>query len=182
MRARPQENFFLSISPQRVRSMSQRLQSLHQRFQVPVLDELHDVLGQSFHARRWRASSPAGTRRLSSSNRPRSAAAWQATQSLSVARRASRVVDPWWQPPQSGYRHLDQVADWNLAVMAAVGEALQFGELPIMLGGDHCLAIGSITAVARHCREHGTVDGAPLGKDGAVPPRPRHRDPSPGTS
>ena len=24
-----------------------------------------------------------------------------------------------------------------------------------MLGGDHCLAIGSITAVARHCRETG---------------------------
>ncbi|HEX5757281.1 MAG TPA: arginase [Arenimonas sp.] len=60
-----------------------------------------------------------------------------------------------WQPPQAGYRHLDQVADWNLAVMAAVGEALQFGELPIMLGGDHCLAIGSITAVAKHCREQG---------------------------
>lgn len=60
-----------------------------------------------------------------------------------------------WQPPREGYRHLDQVADWNLAVMAAVGEALQFGELPILLGGDHCLAIGSITAVARHCRDTG---------------------------
>lgn len=60
-----------------------------------------------------------------------------------------------WEAPVEGYRHLDQVADWNLSVMAAVGEALQFGELPIMLGGDHCLAIGSITAVARHCRDHG---------------------------
>jgi arginase len=29
------------------------------------------------------------------------------------------------------------------------------GELPVMLGGDHCLGIGSITAVARHCRETG---------------------------
>ena len=29
------------------------------------------------------------------------------------------------------------------------------GRLPILLGGDHCLAIGSISAVARHCREHG---------------------------
>jgi arginase len=27
--------------------------------------------------------------------------------------------------------------------------------MPIMLGGDHCLAIGSISAVARHCREKG---------------------------
>ena len=30
---------------------------------------------------------------------------------------------------------------------------LQLGRLPILLGGDHCLAIGSISAVARHCRE-----------------------------
>ena len=27
------------------------------------------------------------------------------------------------------------------------------GRLPILLGGDHCLGIGSISAVARHCRE-----------------------------
>jgi arginase len=32
---------------------------------------------------------------------------------------------------------------------------LQCGHLPILLGGDHCLAIGSISAVARHCREQG---------------------------
>src|SRR5690606_39995146 len=29
------------------------------------------------------------------------------------------------------------------------------GRLPIMVGGDHCLGIGSITAVARHCRDTG---------------------------
>jgi arginase len=29
------------------------------------------------------------------------------------------------------------------------------GRLPILLGGDHCLAIGSISAVARHCRAAG---------------------------
>jgi arginase len=29
------------------------------------------------------------------------------------------------------------------------------GRLPILLGGDHCLSIGSISAVARHCREQG---------------------------
>jgi arginase len=31
---------------------------------------------------------------------------------------------------------------------------LQANRLPVMLGGDHCLAIGSISAVARHCREN----------------------------
>ncbi len=60
-----------------------------------------------------------------------------------------------WQPPVDGYRHLDQVVAWNRAVMEAVGAELREGRLPIMLGGDHCLGIGSITAVARHCRDTG---------------------------
>ncbi|HZH43331.1 MAG TPA: arginase [Lysobacter sp.] len=60
-----------------------------------------------------------------------------------------------WQPPVSGYRHLQQVAEWNHALMEAVLAELQAGRAPIMLGGDHCLGIGSITAVARHCRATG---------------------------
>lgn len=60
-----------------------------------------------------------------------------------------------WQPPVDGYRHLDGVVAWNRAVMDASGAELRAGRMPVMLGGDHCLAIGSITAVARHCREQG---------------------------
>ncbi len=60
-----------------------------------------------------------------------------------------------WLPPVDGYRHLDEVVAWNRAVMDAVGSELRDGRLPIMLGGDHCLGIGSITAVARHCRDAG---------------------------
>jgi len=37
----------------------------------------------------------------------------------------------------------------------AVYAELQHGRLPIVLGGDHCLGIGSISAVARHCRDAG---------------------------
>jgi arginase len=44
---------------------------------------------------------------------------------------------------------------WNQLVHDAVLAELAQGRLPIMLGGDHCLAIGSISAVARHCRQHG---------------------------
>jgi arginase len=40
-------------------------------------------------------------------------------------------------------------------VMDAVYASLKAGELPILLGGDHCLGVGSITAVARYCRERG---------------------------
>ena len=60
-----------------------------------------------------------------------------------------------WQPPVEGYRHLQEVVAWNRALMDAVGAELAQGRLPIMMGGDHCLGIGSITAVARHCRETG---------------------------
>jgi arginase len=59
------------------------------------------------------------------------------------------------QPPDEGYRHLAQVTTWNKRVFEAVSEALDDGRLPIMLGGDHCLAIGSIGAVSAHCRRVG---------------------------
>ena len=60
-----------------------------------------------------------------------------------------------WQPPADGYRHLEQVVAWNGALMEASLRELRDGRMPVMLGGDHCLAIGSITAVARHCQEAG---------------------------
>jgi arginase len=60
-----------------------------------------------------------------------------------------------WQPPVDGYRHLAEVAEWNRLTHEAVLAELGAGRLPIMLGGDHCLGIGSISAVARHCRAQG---------------------------
>ena len=60
-----------------------------------------------------------------------------------------------WLPPVDGYRHLDEVVAWNQAVHGAVYAELQLGRLPILLGGDHSLGIGSISAVARHCRDTG---------------------------
>jgi arginase len=60
-----------------------------------------------------------------------------------------------WLPPTNGYRHLREVVAWNQAVHEAMLAELQRGQLPILLGGDHCLGIGSISAVARHCRAVG---------------------------
>ncbi|HET8819000.1 MAG TPA: arginase [Xanthomonadaceae bacterium] len=60
-----------------------------------------------------------------------------------------------WTGPVEGYRHLQQVVDWNRAVMDAVAAELDGGRMPVLMGGDHCLAIGSITAVANHCRKAG---------------------------
>jgi len=55
----------------------------------------------------------------------------------------------------NGFRHLDEVVTWNQAVYQAVYAELNKGRLPLMMGGDHSLAVGSISAVARHCREQG---------------------------
>jgi arginase len=60
-----------------------------------------------------------------------------------------------WQPPRAGYRHLAEVVRWNELVHESFYGQLRLGRLPILLGGDHCLSIGSISAVARHCREQG---------------------------
>jgi len=57
--------------------------------------------------------------------------------------------------PHDGYRHLDEVIAWNRVVHDAVARSLAQDQLPILLGGDHSLAIGSISAVARHCRAVG---------------------------
>ena len=60
-----------------------------------------------------------------------------------------------WQAPVAGYRHLHEVAAWNASVFEAVAAELAAGRIPLLMGGDHCLAIGSIAAVARHCRAQG---------------------------
>ena len=60
-----------------------------------------------------------------------------------------------WAAAVNGFRHLDEVVRWNRLLHEAAYAELLSGRMPIMLGGDHCLAIGSISAVARHCRESG---------------------------
>lgn len=79
-----------------------------------------------------------------------------ASHGLDVADRGnlSGPANPW-LPPVDGYRHLDEVVQWNRSLHEAVYAELGLGRMPIVLGGDHCLGIGSISAVARHCRETG---------------------------
>lgn len=60
-----------------------------------------------------------------------------------------------WQKPVDGFRHLTEVVAWNREVYEASTDVLERGRMPILLGGDHCLAIGSIGAVARYCERVG---------------------------
>ena len=59
------------------------------------------------------------------------------------------------QPPRQGYRHLPECVQWSRAAHHEVSEALRTGAVPLLMGGDHSLAIGSISAVAAHCRAKG---------------------------
>jgi arginase len=54
-----------------------------------------------------------------------------------------------------GPHHLDEVIAWNRAVFDAVDLCLSQGDLPVLMGGDHGLAVGSISAIARHCHRQG---------------------------
>ncbi len=58
-------------------------------------------------------------------------------------------------PAAEGLRNLPEAVAWNEVTHDAVLSQLEAGRLPIMLGGDHMLAAGSISAVARHCRAQG---------------------------
>lgn len=50
---------------------------------------------------------------------------------------------------------LDEVVAWNRRVFEAVSATLARGQFPLLMGGDHALAVGSISAVAAHCRAQG---------------------------
>ncbi len=51
--------------------------------------------------------------------------------------------------------HLQACRDWCQLVNGAVAQSLADGALPLMLGGDHHLAMGSIPAVWAHCQAQG---------------------------
>ncbi|MEZ5741594.1 MAG: arginase [Burkholderiaceae bacterium] len=59
------------------------------------------------------------------------------------------------QPPCEGIRHLAEGIAWNQTLHDAMLAQLQAARLPIVLGGDHSLGIGSVSAVVRHCRDRG---------------------------
>ena len=53
----------------------------------------------------------------------------------------------------SAGRHVNEVRQWCDALEARTYDVLADGELPIIMGGDHSLSMGSIKAAARHCAE-----------------------------
>ena len=56
---------------------------------------------------------------------------------------------------EDGYRHLDETILWCRYVHDAVFDTARQNRIPLVMGGDHSIAIGSIAAVARHCVQQG---------------------------
>lgn len=54
--------------------------------------------------------------------------------------------------PHDKLKHLKEIAAACQELCGKVESILDSGELPIVLGGDHSIAIGSIAGVAAHCR------------------------------
>lgn len=48
-----------------------------------------------------------------------------------------------------------ELAAWTQVLSAAVFEALREGHVPVVLGGDHSLSLGSVDGASRHCRAAG---------------------------
>ena len=55
-------------------------------------------------------------------------------------------------PTEGNYYRAPAIAEWTRAVETEAAKILASGALPIMLGGDHSLAIGTLAAAAKHAR------------------------------
>lgn len=51
--------------------------------------------------------------------------------------------------------NLEEVAGWTRDIHDRAHALAAAGRLPIFLGGDHALSMGSVSGIARHCREAG---------------------------
>lgn len=57
--------------------------------------------------------------------------------------------------PRGGLRHLREVNAWCALLRERVGGVMAAGEVPVILGGDHSLSIGSVSGIAAHCAAAG---------------------------
>lgn len=67
------------------------------------------------------------------------------------------VIPPMDGMSRRGMLHYDQVVETNRQIYEHVKESLSDGRFPIVLGGDHCVAAGSISAVAKHYEPQGEI-------------------------
>lgn len=61
------------------------------------------------------------------------------------------------EPPDgpANARNFPAIAGWSRLIARETHAALAAGRLPIVIGGDHALSMGSVSGVARHCADAG---------------------------
>ena len=64
------------------------------------------------------------------------------------------AADPTDAPPENA-NHYREIQRWTRALSRQSYELARSGALPIFLGGDHTLSMGSVNGMARHCSETG---------------------------
>ncbi|MGJ5205514.1 arginase [Bradyrhizobium sp. HKCCYLR20261] len=57
--------------------------------------------------------------------------------------------------PPGNAKHYRQIQRWSRILARRSYELAQTGAIPVFLGGDHSLSMGSVNGVARHCRDSG---------------------------
>ena len=61
--------------------------------------------------------------------------------------------------PEDKLKYLDLIKSVCEQLAKQVGAVLAVGELPITLGGDHSIAMGSVAGFAAHCKRHNVAPG-----------------------
>jgi len=64
-----------------------------------------------------------------------------------------------WPAGDPHAKYLAQIATACDALAGRVGQALARSRVPLVLGGDHSVAVGTVSGVSRHFREHGQAVG-----------------------
>ena len=64
-------------------------------------------------------------------------------------------VAPLKDAPPDNTKHYREIQRWIRGISARAYELARSGAIPIFVGGDHSLSMGSVNGVARHCREQG---------------------------
>jgi arginase len=64
-----------------------------------------------------------------------------------------RMPEP--APAAGNARNMARIAGWARLLRGATYAAMQNGRVPIVIGGDHSLSIGSVSGVLQHCGEVG---------------------------
>lgn len=59
------------------------------------------------------------------------------------------------EQPGNGCRNLREVSTWCRLLRDRVRDVADQGMTPVALGGDHCIAMGSIAGIAQHCNAAG---------------------------